>query len=84
MEFFTAACLGKGRVSVDGCYQGENKDGNTLHVFQCRAGLHDISLEFQNGRRQRKMTRRVLIAGTSPYLPLEVRFVCDLSVTEST
>lgn len=78
MEFFTASCLCRARVSVDGCYQGENKDGETLHVFQCGAGLHDISLEYRNGGRCRKMTRRVMIAGTNPFVPLAVHFVCEL------
>jgi hypothetical protein len=78
MEFFTASCLRRGKVTVDGCYQGENKDGETLHVFQCCAGLHDISLEYQNGQGCRRITRRVMISGTNAILPKEVRFLCDL------
>ena len=78
MEFFTASCLRKGKVSVDGCCLGENKDGETLHVFQCSAGLHDISLEYQNGARCRRVTQRVMISGTNAILPKEVRFLCYL------
>ena len=75
MEFFTDSCLYRAKVSIDGCYRGKHKDGETLHVFQCAAGLHDISLEYHNGGKCRNMTQRVLIAGTNPFSPREVHFV---------
>ena len=78
MEFFTVSCLRKGKVSIDGSYLGENKNGEFLQVFQCRAGLHDVSLECQIGRRCREMTQRVMIAGTNAILPKEIRFLCNL------
>ena len=78
MEFFTVSCLRKGKVSIDGSYLGENRQGETLRVFQCCAGLHDISLECQFGRKCREMTQRVMIAGTNAILPREVRFYCKL------
>jgi hypothetical protein len=77
MEFFTVSCLRRGKVSIDGCYQGNNKDGETLHVFQCGAGLHDISLECQVGQKCREMTQRVRISGTNAIVPIVVRFLCD-------
>ncbi|ACH40383.1 hypothetical protein Gbem_3388 [Citrifermentans bemidjiense Bem] len=78
MEFFTVSCLRKGRVSVDGLYQGENKTGGTLKVFQCRAGLHDVSLECKIGQKCREMTQRVLISGTNAIVPLVIGFVCEV------
>lgn len=78
MEFFTVSCLRRGRVSVDGSYLGENKTGDTLHVFQCAPGLHDISLECLTGRQCRVMTQRVMITGTNAILPIRIYFVCDL------
>ncbi|HBG04527.1 MAG: hypothetical protein A2075_14220 [Geobacteraceae bacterium GWC2_58_44] len=78
MEFFTVYCLRKGRVFIDGSYLGENKNGETLRVFQCGAGLHDISLECQFGRKCREMRQRVMITGTNAILPRELRFFCDL------
>lgn len=78
MEFFTVSCLRQGKVSLDGEYLGENKQGGMLRVFQCREGLHDISLECLTGRRCRTMTQRVLVTGTNGILPLQVRFVCEL------
>jgi len=78
MEFFTASCLGKGKVLVDGVYQGESKDGTTLHVFQCSAGLHDITLEFLTNGSCHKKTRRVMITGTTPILPMAIPFICEL------
>jgi len=78
MEFFTVSCLRKGKVSIDGSYLGENKSGASLRVFQCGAGLHDISLQCQTGRKCREMTQRVMLAGTNAFLPREVRFFCDL------
>jgi hypothetical protein len=78
MEFFTVSCQRKGKVSLDGSYQGENTNGEILRVFQCCAGLHDISLECQIGRRCREMTQRIRLSGTNPYLPKEIRFICDL------
>ena len=78
MEFFTVSCLRKGKVSIDGSYLGENKNGEFLRVFQCRPGLHDVSLECQIGRSCREMTQRVMIAGTNAILPKEIRFLCNL------
>lgn len=78
MEFFTVSCLRRGIVRVDGLYQGENKTGETLRVFQCQAGLHDVSLECRLGRRCLEMTQRVMISGTNAILPVTVRFVCEL------
>lgn len=78
MEFFTVSCQRKGTVSVDGLYQGENKSGETLKVFQCCAGLHDISLQCQVGQKCREMTQRVIISGTNAIVPLVIRFFCDL------
>ena len=79
MEFFTVSCLRKGKVSVDGNCLGDNKKGDMLCVFQCDAGLHDISLECQIGKKCREMTQRVMIAGTNPFVPREFRFFCDLA-----
>lgn len=78
MEFFTVACLRRGKVSVDGRYQGENKQGETLRVFQCDPGLHDVSLECQVGQTCRELTQRVFITGTNAIVPFVIRFVCDL------
>jgi hypothetical protein len=78
MEFFAVSCLRNGKVSIDGSYLGVSKSGGTLHVFQCGAGLHDISLECQIGQKCREMTQRVMIAGTNAILPIVIRFVCDL------
>jgi len=78
MEFFTVSCLRRGRVSIDGRYQGENKNGETLQVFQCSAGRHDISLECQIGQKCREMTQRVMITGTNAIVPIAIRFVCEL------
>jgi len=78
MEFFTVSCLRRGRVSMDGRYQGENKNGETLQVFQCHAGLHDISLECRIGKKCREMTQRVMITGTNAIVPFVIRFVCEL------
>jgi hypothetical protein len=78
MEFFTASCLCKGSVSIDGIYQGESKDGNTLRIFQCCAGLHDITLEYRNNGCCRKKTQRVMITGTTPLLPMGIPFICGL------
>jgi hypothetical protein len=78
MEFFTVSCLRKGKVSIDGSYQGSNKDGETLHVFQCGAGLHDISLECQIGQKCREMKQRVMISGTNAIVPVVIRFMCNL------
>lgn len=78
MEFFTACCPRSGKVFLDGCYQGENKVGGALHVFQCGAGLHDVSLECIKGAKCRKMTQRVMICGTNPFLPLRLHFLCGL------
>ena len=58
--------------------QGENKRGETLHVFQCRAGLHDVSLKCQVGQKCREMTQSVMITGTNAIIPSVIRFVCDL------
>jgi len=78
MEFFTVSCLRKGKVSIDGCYLGDNKCGQSLRVFQCDAGLHDISLECLTGRKCRVMTQRVMITGTNAIVPVKIRFLCDL------
>ena len=78
MEFFTASCLCKGKVSVDGVYQGVSRDGNSLRVFQCCAGLHDITMEYQNGGPCHRQTRRVMITGTTPTLPMAIPFICEL------
>jgi hypothetical protein len=78
MEFFTASCLCTGRVSIDGVYQGENKEGATLHVFQCCAGLHDITMEYLNGGTCQRQTKRVMIAGTNRILPMAIPFICEV------
>jgi hypothetical protein len=78
MEYFTVVCLRQGKVSLDGQCLGENKTGGGLTVFQCLAGLHDVSLACLKGRRCRTMTQRVMIAGTNGILPLRISFVCDL------
>jgi len=78
MEYFTVSCQRRGSVSVDGLYQGENKNGETLQVFKCCAGLHDISLQCRIGQRCREMTQRVTISGTNAIIPLVIRFFCDL------
>jgi hypothetical protein len=77
-EFFTVSCQRKGKVSLDGSYLGENKLGGMLRVFECPAGLHDITLECLRGRRCRTMTQRIMITGTNGILPLRIRFVCEL------
>ena len=79
MEFFTASCLCQGKVSIDGIYQGESRDGKALHVFQCGAGLHDVTLEYQNNGSIQKKTRRVMITGTTRILPMAIPFICELS-----
>lgn len=78
MEFFTVSCLRRGSVFVDGVCQGENKNGETLRVFQCCAGLHDISLQCRIGRKCRDMTQRIVISGTNAIVPMVIRFVCQL------
>ena len=78
MEFFTVSCLRRGKVSLDGRYLGENKTGETLRVFDCSAGRHDISLECQIGQKCSEMTQRVMIAGTNAIVPMVIRFVCEL------
>ena len=76
MEFFTVPCPGRGEVSIDGSFQGENKDGERLHVFQCSEGLHDISMTCLVGRQCQEPVQRAQIAGTDPILPREVPFLC--------
>jgi hypothetical protein len=78
MEFFTAPCLCKGSVLIDGIFQGNNKDGDKLHVFQTSEGLHDITMEYLNGGSIKKQTKRVRIAGTNIIRPMEVPFICEL------
>lgn len=78
MEYFAVSCLRRGMVSLDGHCQGASMEGESLQVFQCDAGLHDISLECQIGKRCREMTQRVMIAGTNAIVPKVVRFMCDL------
>jgi len=78
MEFFTAPCLCQGRVSIDGIYQGESKEGTALHVFQCCAGLHDITMEYRHNGTCQKKTHRVMIAGTTRILPMAIPFICEL------
>jgi len=78
MEFFTARCLRRGMISIDGSYQGENKDGNTLRIFQCPAGLHDITLEYRSGQTSHKQTRRVMITGTNAIVPMAIAFIAKL------
>lgn len=78
MEFFTVSCQRKGTVSIDGCCLGESRNGKALRVFECRAGLHDISLECHFGRKCRQMTQRVMLAGTNAFVPKEIRFICDI------
>ncbi len=78
MEYFTVSCQRRGSVSIDGLYQGENTNGDTLRVFQCSAGLHDISLECRLGQRCREMTQRVLISRTNAIVPMVIRFFCEL------
>lgn len=75
-EYFTVSCQRSGKVFVDGDCQGENRTGDTLQVFRCQAGLHDVSLKCLTGMRCRIMTQRVMISGTNPILPLRIRFVC--------
>lgn len=52
MEFFEVPCPGRGKVSVDGSYQGDNRSevGGNLDTFQCGRGLHDISMSCLVGR----------------------------------
>jgi hypothetical protein len=78
MEFFIAPCLCKGKISIDGSYQGENKEGDTLRVFQCGAGLHDITMEYRNSGPHQRQTKRVMIAGTNRILPMVIPFICEL------
>jgi hypothetical protein len=78
VEFFTASCLCQGRVSIDGVYQGESRDAGGLRVFQCAAGLHDVTMEYQNGGPGQKQTRRVMITGTTPILPMAIPFICEI------
>lgn len=78
MEFFAVSCLRKGKVFLDGRYQGENKAGDTLRVFQCDAGRHDIALECRIGQKCSEMTQRVMIAGTNAIVPMVIRFVCEV------
>jgi hypothetical protein len=78
MEYFTASCLCQGKVSVDGVYQGESREGDALRVFQCGAGLHDVTLEFQHNGSCHRKTKRVMIAGTTRILPLAIPFICEI------
>lgn len=78
MEFFTVACLRRGKVLLDGRYLGENKSGGSLRVFECAPGRHDISLECRIGGKCTEMKQRVLIAGTTAFVPMAIRFFCGL------
>lgn len=40
MEFFNVACPDRGKVFLDGIFQGENKNNENLAVFKCNRGLH--------------------------------------------
>jgi len=78
VEYFTAICPRKARVYVDGLYQGENKEGETQHVFQCSAGLHDIALEYDKDKACRRLTQRVMVSGTTGISPLQLHFLFEL------
>jgi hypothetical protein len=77
VEFYTVSCQREGRVFLDGCDQGDNKCGGIPRVFECEAGLHDVSLQCLIGRKCRIMTQRVIISGTNGIVPLQIRFVCS-------
>lgn len=76
MEFFTVPCPGRGKVSINGSYHGENKDGSDLHTFLCVEGLHDITLVCLAGKHCQEPLQRALIADTNLIMPLEVPFEC--------
>ena len=78
MEYFTASCLCRGEVSIDGISQGENKVGDTPRIFCCCAGLHDITLDYRGDGACQRQTKRVMITGTTPILPLAIPFICEL------
>jgi hypothetical protein len=78
VEFFTVCCLRNGKVSLDGSYLGDSRNGDKLRVFQCVTGLHDISLECRIGRKCLEMTQRVMMSGTNPFMPKRLSFFCRL------
>ncbi len=76
MEFFSVPCPGKGKVSIDGVFQGDSKVDEKLHVFQCNEGTHEIAMACLVGRTCRRAVQEMVIAGTNPILPQEVTFTC--------
>ncbi|MCD4678025.1 MAG: hypothetical protein K8S18_18835 [Desulfobacula sp.] len=77
MEFFKVTCPGKGKVSIDGSYQGENTDGTEQKIFQCNPGAHDISMECLEEKQCAEPVKRVQIEDTNPILPKEIYFICS-------
>ncbi|GFO61303.1 hypothetical protein GMST_36280 [Geomonas silvestris] len=78
MEYFTATSLRRGRIYLDGNYLGENRAGDLPRIFRCPAGLHDICFEYLNHGAWHRHTRRLRIAGTTPILPLDIPFICEI------
>ena len=76
MEFFKVPCPGKGKVSIDQRYQGENKDNESLHVFLCSEGNHDISMACLVGKTCQETVQRIPLSNTNPIDPPEVTFTC--------
>ncbi len=76
MEFFTVPCPGKGKVFIDGQYQGDSLEDTELKVFQCNTGTHDIAMECLVDKQCVKTSQKVQIEGTNPILPMEVPFIC--------
>jgi len=76
MEFFIVKCDGRGKVYIDGSYQGESVDDQGSHVFQCGSGGHDVTLECLVGNQCQKATQRVSISETNYIDPMEVPFEC--------
>jgi len=81
MEFYTVPCPGRGKVKLDGGFQGENIRDNMLHVFQCGEGTHYISMEcLVAGKECKKQVQRVSLIGTNLILAQEVPFICAQGV----
>ncbi len=77
MEFFTVPCPGKGKVSIDGRYQGDSIEDEDLKVFQCNRGTHDISMECLVGKQCKETVQRVQVEDSDPIIPMEVEFECS-------
>jgi len=78
MEYFTALSLRRGTIYLDGTCLGESTRGDAPRLFCCPPGLHDITLEYRRNGQRLRLTRRLMITGTTPILPLTIWFICGL------